>query len=105
MVQSTRILWCFRYRISSFSLVQMLLKACHEILVLEVIGDSCSQQRVGTVRQRVGTVGKGLVVFITSSNCRWKSLSGKEYKQCTQQNMGRDIQLLCHNLIGCFIPA
>ena len=34
----------------------MLLKACHEILVLEVIGDSCSQQRVGTVRQRVGTV-------------------------------------------------
>ena len=41
----------------------MLLKACHEILVLEVIGDSCS-------RQRVGTVGKGLVVFITSSNCQ-----------------------------------
>ena len=31
-------------------------EACHEILVLEVIGDSCSQQRVGTVRQRVGTV-------------------------------------------------
>ena len=56
MVQSTSILWCFRNRISSFSLVLMLLKACHEILVLEVIGDSCSQQRVGTVRQRVGTV-------------------------------------------------
>ena len=34
----------------------MLLKACHEILVLEVIGDSCSRQRVGTVRQRVGSV-------------------------------------------------
>ena len=34
----------------------MLLKACHEILVLEVIGYSCSRQRVGTVRQRVGTV-------------------------------------------------
>ena len=26
-------------------------------------------------------LGKGLVVFITSSNCHWKSLSGKEYKQ------------------------
>ena len=36
----------------------MLLKACHEILVLEVIGDSCSRQRVGTVGQRVGTVGQ-----------------------------------------------
>ena len=34
----------------------MLLKACHEILVLEVIRDSCSRQRVGTVRQRVGSV-------------------------------------------------
>ena len=24
---------------------------------------------------------KGLVVFIASSNCLWKSLSGKEYNQ------------------------
>ena len=30
--------------------------AFHEILLLEVIGDSCSRQRVGTVRQRVGSV-------------------------------------------------
>ena len=44
--------------------------------------------------------GKGLVVFITSSNCR---LSGKEYNYMHTTNMGRDIQLLCHNLIGCFI--
>ena len=98
MVQSTRILWCFRNRISSFSLVLMLLKACHEILVLEVI-------EILVVSKGLVLFGKGLVVFITSSNCRWKSLSGKEYKQCTQQNMGRDIQLLCHNLIGCFILA
>ena len=34
----------------------MLLKACHEILVLEVIGDSCSRIRVGTVGQRVGSI-------------------------------------------------
>ena len=26
------------------------------ILVLEVFGDSCSLQRVGTIRQRVGSV-------------------------------------------------
>ena len=31
------------------------LKTCHEILVLEVIGD-CSRQRVGSVQQRVGSV-------------------------------------------------
>ena len=42
---------------------------------------------------------KGLVVFITSSNCLWKSLSGKEYNQYAHnKNMRRDIQLLCHNL-------
>ena len=34
----------------------MLLKTCHEILVLEVIGDYCSRQRVGSVQQRVGSV-------------------------------------------------
>ena len=34
----------------------MLLKVCHKILVLEVIRDSCSRQRVGTVRQRVCSV-------------------------------------------------
>ena len=50
------ILWCFRNRISSFSVVQVLLKTCHEILVLEVIGDYCSRQRVGSVQQRVGSV-------------------------------------------------
>ena len=32
------------------------LKTCHEILVLEVIGDYCSRQRVGSVQQRVGSV-------------------------------------------------
>ena len=36
--------------------VQMLLKTCHEILVLEIIGDYCSRQRVGSVQQRVGSV-------------------------------------------------
>ena len=41
-----RILWIFRNRISSFSLVQMLLKTCHEILVLEDIG----VQNVGSVQ-------------------------------------------------------
>ena len=56
MVQSTRILWCFRNRISSFSLDQVLLKTCHEILVLEVIGDYHSRQRVGSVQCRVGSV-------------------------------------------------
>ena len=30
--------------------------SCLEILVLEVIRDSCSRQRVGTVWQRVGSV-------------------------------------------------
>ena len=30
----------------------MLLKTCHEILVLEVIADSCSRQRVGSVQQK-----------------------------------------------------
>ena len=32
------------------------MKTCHEILVLEVIGDYCSQQRVGSVQQRVGSI-------------------------------------------------
>ena len=32
------------------------LKTCYEILVLEVIGDYCSRQRVGSVQQRVGSV-------------------------------------------------
>ena len=60
MVKSTRILWCFRNRISSFSLVQVLLKTCHEILLLEVIGDYCIAGK-GLV-----VFSKGLVVFITS---------------------------------------
>ena len=34
----------------------MLLNPCHEILVLEVIGDYCSLQRVVSVQQRVGSV-------------------------------------------------
>ena len=34
----------------------MLLKTCHAILVLEVIGDYCSRQRFGSVQQRVGSV-------------------------------------------------
>ena len=51
--------------------VQVLLKTCHEILVLEVIG----------VGKGLVVFSKGLVVFITSSNCLWKSLSGKEYNQ------------------------
>ena len=34
----------------------MLLKTCHEILVLEVIRDSCSWQRVGSVQQMVSSV-------------------------------------------------
>ena len=35
----------------------MLFKTCHEILVLVIIGDSCSRQRVGSVQQkRVGSV-------------------------------------------------
>ena len=32
--------------------------------------------------------GKGMVVFITSSNCLWKSLSGKEYKQFAHNKYG-----------------
>ena len=78
------ILWCFRNRISSFSLVQMLLKTCHEILVLEVIGDCCSQQRVGSVHYQFKLL---LEIFI------WEGIR----RICTQQNMRRDIQLLCHN--------
>ena len=42
---------------------QMLLKTCHGILVLEVLGDFV----VGKV---LVVFSKGLVVFITSSNCR-----------------------------------
>ena len=34
----------------------MLLNTCHEILVLEVIGDYCSRQRVVSVQQRVVSV-------------------------------------------------
>ena len=52
----------------------MLLKTCHEILVLEVIGDSCSGQRDVSVQQRVGSVHYQF-------NCCWKSLSGKEYDE------------------------
>ena len=49
----------------------MLLKTCHEILVLEVIGDF-------VVGKGLVVFSKGLVVFITNSNCCWKSLSEKE---------------------------
>ena len=35
---------------SSFSPVEMHLKTCHEILVLELIGDCCSRQRASSVR-------------------------------------------------------
>ena len=52
----------------------MLLKTCHEILVLEVIGDL-------VVGKELVVFSKGLVVFTTSSNCRWKSLSEKEYDE------------------------
>ena len=87
-----RILWCFRNRISSFSLVQLLLKPFHEILVIGVIGDSYSWQRVGSVQQRVRSVHYQfklpLQIFIGEGIRRI----------CTQQNMRRDIQLLCHNL-------
>ena len=66
----------------------MCLKTCHEILVLELIGDF--------------VVSKGLVVSITGSNCWyniiWKALSGRETMICTQQNKRRDIPWLCHNL-------
>ena len=37
-----RVLLVFQEKVSSFSLVQMHLKTCHEILVLELIGDCCS---------------------------------------------------------------
>ena len=49
MVYPTRILLVFQEQVSSFSPVQMHLKTCHEILVLELIGDCCSRQRVGSV--------------------------------------------------------
>ena len=39
----------FQEQFSLFSLVQMHLKTSHDILVLELIGDSCSRQRVGSV--------------------------------------------------------
>ena len=55
-----RILWIFRNTISSFS--------------LEDIGDI-------VVGKMLVVFSKGLVVFITSSNCRWKSLSEKEYDE------------------------
>ena len=62
----------------------------HDILVLEVLGDYCSRQRVGSVQQRVGSVHYQfklpLEIFI------WEAI-------CTKQNMRRDIQLLCHNLV------
>ena len=50
----------FQEQVSLFSPVQMHLKTCHEILVLE--------------RMEILVVGKGLVVFITSS-------TGKEYDE------------------------
>ena len=37
---------------SSLSPVKMHMKTCHEILVLEHIGGSCSQQRVDSVHYR-----------------------------------------------------
>ena len=41
---------CFRNRsFNQSSPVQMHLKICHEILFLELIGDSCSRERVGSV--------------------------------------------------------
>ena len=43
-------------------------------MVLEVIGDFV----VGKV---LVVFNKGLLVFITSSNCHWKSLSEKEYDE------------------------
>ena len=52
----------------------MLLKTCHEILVLEVIGDFV----FGKV---LVVFSKGLVVFIISSNCHFKSLSENEYDE------------------------
>ena len=70
----------------------MLLKTCHEILVLEVIGDSCSGQRDVSVQQRVGSVHYQfkllLEIFI------WEGIR----RISTQQNMRRDIQLLGHDL-------
>ena len=44
-----RILLVFQEQVSSFRPVQMHLKTCHEILVLELIGDSCSWQMVVSV--------------------------------------------------------
>ena len=44
-----RIVLVFQEQVSSFNPVKMHLKTCHEILVLELIGDSCSRQRVGSV--------------------------------------------------------
>ena len=53
-----------------FILVQMLLKTCHEILVLEVL-------EILVVGKGLVVFSKGLVVFITSSNCCWKSFIGE----------------------------
>ena len=47
-----------------FIIVQMLLKTCHEILVLEVL-------EILVVGKGLVVFSKGLVVFITSSNCHW----------------------------------
>ena len=55
-----RTLLVFKEQLSSFSPVLIHLKTCHEILVLELIGDSCGH--------------KGLVVFFSSS-------TGKEYNE------------------------
>ena len=73
--------WCFRNRISSFSLVQILLKTCHEILVLEVLEIIIVGKGLVVFIKGLVVFSKGLVVFITSSNCRWKSLSEKEYDE------------------------
>ena len=65
----------------------MHLKTCHEILVPELIGDSCSRQRVGSVHYWFKLpVQYYLELFI-----------GKERQICTQQNK-RYIPWLCHNL-------
>ena len=61
------------------------------------IGDSCSRQRVGSVQQRVGSVHYQfklpLEIFI------WEGIKWI----CTQQNIRREIHLICH--YEWFIPA
>ena len=49
----------------------MYLKTCHEILILELIGVSCIQQRVGSVHYQFKLPEQHYLKI-------WKSLSGKE---------------------------